>query len=70
VACGVWVVLCGGCVLCGWWLSGVRWWVSGVMWWVSGVWVVVGGVWVKPPLDGQIRASIILGPGCICLFCL
>ena len=37
----------------------------GVMWWLSGVWVVVSGVWVKPPLHGQIRASGVLGLGCV-----
>jgi hypothetical protein len=40
---------------------------SGVRWWLSGVWVVVGGVWVKP-LHGQIRASVILGPGVFVCF--
>jgi hypothetical protein len=55
-----------GCyVVCGWCMSGGRWCMSGVILWVSGVWVVVGGVWVKPPLDGRIRASAILGPGCV-----
>jgi hypothetical protein len=59
----VWLVVCGCYVVCGWCMSGIMWWLCGVMWWVIGVWVVVSGVWVKPPLDGQICAPGVLGPG-------